>query len=166
MAALTWSKVEARIRRAREALAGGQYTIRPVEVPTAQAARARATFAVRNGEKPEGDPYMVVFYEHTPTGKCTCADFVRHDGPACKHIAMVVLDRWPESFDRWASTVRELCAPEGPQPEPQPEPPPVEQVEDLVRRAVRDALSAMEEQITATIAPEVQGIVLGILARE
>ena len=160
---LTWTEVESRIERAREALEAGEYTIRKVEgLPTAEAVKAIATFSVRNGTG-GGDPYTVVFYETTPTGKCTCPDFAKYEGPVCKHIAMVVLDEWSARFEKWQGLVRELCAPE-PEPEAGAEPVPTEQLQAAVRQAVHEALLHLEEQITATLAPEIERIVLGILA--
>ena len=160
---LTWTEVEARIERAREALGAGQYTIRVVDgLPTAEAVGAIATFSVRNGDG--NTPYTVVFYETCRTGKCTCQDFKQREGPVCKHIAMVVLDKWPDRFEAWAEKVRELCAPE---PEPESEPQatvPAEQLQAAVRQAVHEALQEMEGTITATLTSEIQRIALGILA--
>jgi len=158
---LTWSQVEARIARARQALDGGRVTIRSVDVPTARAAGATATYAVRNGENAGGDPYIVAFYERTPTGVCSCPDFQATQGPACKHTAMVVLAEWPNSLGRWKARVRTLCA-SAPEraPAPQPEPqiaPPAADVETMIRQVVHERLSAMEAQITATIAQAFQG---------
>ena len=156
---LTWSQVEVRIERARQALDAGQYTIRSVDVPTAKAAGATATYAVRNGDSANGDPYIVAFYERTPTGVCSCRDFQATKGPACKHTAMVVLAEWPNSLSRWKAKVRTLCAPE-PEPAPQPEPqdtPLSAEVETMIRQVVHERLSAMESQITATIVQAFQG---------
>jgi hypothetical protein len=159
---LTWTEVEARIERAREALETGQYTIRKVEgLPTAEAVKAIATFAVRNGSD-DGDPYTVCFYETCRTGKCTCPDFEQREGSACKHVAMTVLHEWPDRFKAWADKVRELCAPE---PEAETEPRvPAEQLQAAVKQAVHEALLHLEEQITAALAPEIERITLGILA--
>jgi hypothetical protein len=159
---LTWHEVESRIERAREALEAGQYTIRKVEgLSTAEAVKAIATFAVRNGAS-DGTPYTVVFYEDCRTGKCTCPDFEQREGPACKHVAMAVLAEWPDRFEAWANKVRELCAPE---PEAETEPQvPAEQLHAAVKQAVHEALLHLEEEITAALAPEIERIALGILA--
>jgi len=160
---LTWTEVEARIERAREALEEGRYTIRAVDgLPTAEAVGAIATFSVRNGDG--NTPYTVVFYETCRTGKCTCTDFKVQGGPACKHIAMVVLDQWPDRFEAWAEKVHEPCAPE---PEPESEPQatvPAEQLAAAVEQAVHEALQEMEGSITATLTSEIQRIALGTLA--
>jgi hypothetical protein len=162
--ALTWTEVEARIQRARKALEAGQYEIEQVGHPTAKAA-----FEVRNGENAGGAPYTVAFYEDHPTGQCTCPDYQGRGGPACKHTAMVVLGQWPQQFERWQQRLRELCAPEQ-EPEsaaPQPDPDLARSVEQAVREAVHDALSTLEEQLVATIAPQViERVALAILARK
>jgi hypothetical protein len=151
---LTWTQVQARLERAREALENGQYTVRP----------DGRSYYVRNGENQDGDPYTVTFVDH-PTGNCTCPDFTGR-GPTCKHILMVVLDQWPDALDRYLGNVRHLCRSEEPEPTPEQETPPAEQVETLVRQAVHDALSTMEEQITQAVVQRVHGAVLGVLARE
>jgi hypothetical protein len=158
---LTWKEVESRIERARQALEAGQYTITKLDgLPTAEAVKAIATFSVRNGTG-DGDPYTVVFYEDCRTGKCTCPDFEQREGPACKHIAMTVLHEWPDRAEAWADKVRELCAPE---PEAGPQATvPAEQLRAAVEQAVHEALLQTEEQITATLAPEIERLTLGIL---
>jgi single-strand DNA-binding protein len=155
---LTWREVEARIERAREALASGQYRVREV-APTdaARPAGAVATFAVRNGRSEQGQPYTVAFYENRPSGTCTCPDFAGRGGPACKHTALVVLATWPERFARWVELVRAQCAPEEPAPPPDepgqdPQPaeetaattPPAQEVERAVQAAVHEALAGMK----------------------
>lgn len=163
---LTWQKVERRIECAREALEASQYTIKRLDgLPTAEAVKAIATYAVRKGAG-EDAPYTVVFYETIPTGKCTCPDFKKHSGPACKHTAMVVLDEWPDRFEKWQDLVRELCAPE-PEPQAKPEPQvtvPAERLHAAVKQAVHETLQEMEGKITATLTSEIQRIALGILA--
>jgi len=174
--ALTWPEVQARIERAREGLKSGQYKIRRVEPLEGSESR----FIIENGD---GVPYAVSFRGDKPTGACTCPDFIGRKGPACKHTAMVVLDQWPDAFERWAEKVRALCKPvealpeEPQQPAVDPEakserfapltPPtvPAEVVEAAVRKAVHDALSALEEQLVSIIAQEVERAVLGILAQ-
>ncbi len=162
--ALTWPEVAQRIERAREGLKSGRYDIKRVE-PLVE---GEYRFIVTNGD---GVPYAVSFRGDKPTGVCTCPDFIGRKGPACKHTAMVALSEWPDAFGRWTEKVKALCRPAEPEESEQPEPQqptqtptvPAEVVEAAVRKAVHDALSALEEQLASVIAQEVERAVLGIL---
>jgi hypothetical protein len=151
---LTWPEVETRIERARGDLDAKSYTVREVEndTPTAKAAQALNTFAVRNG-KQDAPTYTVAFYEDARTGKCTCPDFRKH-GPACKHTALVVMGQWPGQLERWQEQVHALCAAD-PEPEPQ-DPQQPQDIEALVREKVHDALAALEDTLVAAIAQDVK----------
>ena len=159
MKALTWPEVQARIGRARAGIESGQYKITYLpDHPTPDEGHFR--FTVENGD---GVLYSVSFHDGKPLGACTCPDYIRYR-TACKHIAMVVLTRWPERFDRWAEKVRAMCRPvdgEPAQPEPKPEPKREQVDTEYLRRVVHDALldalPAMEEQLLKAILPAVQG---------
>lgn len=150
--ALTWTKVQTRIERAHEGLETGAYTVR-LESEAAGATRYRVAY--------KRTSYVVAFDENCRTGTCTCPDFCDTRGPACKHTAMVVLDQWPDSFDRWCGQVRALCAGE---PALIPYTPPADRIEAMIHQVVHDALSAMEGQLVDRLVREVHATVEGILA--
>lgn len=64
-------------------------------------------FAVTNGE---GGAYETDF-SAANTGVCDCPDFVSRGKHlhACKHTAAVVLDQWPNAWERWEDKVRALA---------------------------------------------------------
>lgn len=68
--------------------------------------KADRQFVVANGE---GGVYAADFSK-TNTGVCNCPDFVSHGRylHACKHTAAIVLDQWPDAFERWEAKVRAL----------------------------------------------------------
>jgi hypothetical protein len=64
-------------------------------------------FVVTNGE---GGAYEADF-SGINTGVCTCPDFKTRGRylHACKHTAAIVLDQWPNAFERWEVKVRALA---------------------------------------------------------
>jgi hypothetical protein len=87
--------------------------------------KAEKLFVVTNGD---GGAYEADF-SGTNTGVCNCPDFASRGRylHACKHIAAIVLDQWPNAFERWEVKVRGLARASIAQlpAESEPEPPSV-----------------------------------------
>lgn len=137
---LTWPDVEARLARAREAVATGGVQVTAAEAPNA--------FIIANGG---GAACTVQFGPATPhgLGACTCEEWRQRGGP-CQHLLAAVLTQWPARLETYLAKARSVIPPAVP--------------EAVVRAAVQGALSHVLAAVIAVVEERSAAIAAAVLA--
>jgi hypothetical protein len=139
------------------------------------AALGKTGWAMRQAiAEQDGQTYEVDF-RSVKTGVCTCPDFQKRGDKlhVCKHTARVVLDEWPDNYERYQAKVRELATasiaalpadPAPPTPPEPPTPPPTAPAASIACPAVSGIDAALIAVVVEATLPIVMALVMDTLA--